>query len=86
MKKLVLILPVLGLVAACDTMEQRQITGTLAGAALGMAVSGKDDKAKGAVVGGMMGLGAATAMGPNGGNCLYQRPDGSQFEAPCRYQ
>lgn len=83
MKNLVLMLSVLGLVAACDTMEQRQITGTLGGAALGMAVSGSDDKAKGAVVGGLLGLGGATMMGPNAGNCIYQRPDGSQFEAAC---
>lgn len=84
MRILIWSLPALGLLAACDTMEQRQITGTLAGAALGMAVSGSDDKAAGAVVGGMMGLGAATMMGPNGGNCIWQRPDGSQYEAPCQ--
>lgn len=83
MKNLAWILPVLGLVAACDTMEQRQITGTLAGAALGMAVSGSDDKAAGALVGGTAGLAAATIMGPNAGNCTWQRPDGSQYEAPC---
>ncbi len=83
MKKLAWILPVLGLVSACDTMEQRQITGTLGGAALGMAVSGSNDKAKGAIIGGLLGLGGATAMGPNPGNCTYQRPDGSQYEAPC---
>jgi hypothetical protein len=82
-KNLVLMLSVLGLLTACETMEERQIAGTLGGAALGMAVSGSDDKAVGAVVGGMMGLGAATAMGPNPGNCIFQRPDGSQFEAPC---
>ncbi len=84
MKRLAWMVPALGLLAACDTMEQRQITGTLAGAGLGMAVSGSDDKAKGAVVGGLLGLGAATAMGPNGGNCVYQRYDGSRYEAPCQ--
>ena len=84
MKKMAWLLPVLGLLTACDTMEQRQITGTLGGAALGMAVSGRNDKAKGAVVGGLLGLGGATAMGTNPGNCLYQRADGSQYEAPCQ--
>lgn len=84
MKKMAWMLPVLGLLAACDTMEQRQITGTLGGAALGMAVSGRNDKAKGAIVGGLLGLGGATAMGPNPGNCNYQRADGSQYEAPCQ--
>jgi len=85
MKKLAFLLPVLGLVAACDTMEQRQITGTLAGAGLGMAVSGSDDKAQGAVIGGLAGLAAATMMGPNpsGTGCLYRNPDGSQFVAAC---
>ncbi len=83
MKRFVWILPVMAVVSACDTMEQRQITGTLAGAAAGMAVSGSNDKAKGAVVGGLLGLGTATMMGPNAGNCIFQRPDGSQFEAPC---
>lgn len=84
MKKMAWMLPVLGLLSACDTMEQRQITGTLGGAVLGMAVSGRNDKAQGAAVGGLLGLGGATMMGPNAGNCLYQRADGSQFEAPCR--
>ena len=83
MKKMTCMLPVLGLLAACDTMEQRQITGTLAGAALGMAVSGSNDKGVGAAVGGLAGLAAASAMGPNPGNCTWQRPDGSQYEAPC---
>ena len=84
MAKMVWMLPVLGLLAACDTMAQRQITGTLGGAALGMAVSGSDDKLTGALVGGGLGLAGATAMGPNAGNCLYQRADGSQYEAPCQ--
>ena len=84
MKKFVWLLPVLGLVAACDTMEQRQITGTLAGAGLGMAVSGSDDKAQGAVIGGLAGLAAATMLGQTSdGQCLYQRPDGTQYVAAC---
>jgi len=84
MKRMAWMLPALGLLAACDTMEQRQITGTLAGAALGMAVSGSDDKLSGALIGGTAGLAGATMLGPNGGNCIWQRPDGSQYEAPCQ--
>jgi len=85
MQRLAWALPLLGFLAACDTMEQRQITGTLAGAGLGMAVSGKDDKAQGAVIGGLAGLAAATMLGPNGnGQCIYQYPDGSQVVAACR--
>ena len=84
MNKLVLLLPDHGLVAACDTQEQRQITGTLAGAGLGMAVSGDDDKAQGAVIGGLAGLAAATMLGQTAnGQCLYQYPDGSQYTAAC---
>lgn len=85
MTRLAWALPLLGLLAACDTMEQRQITGTLGGAALGMAVSGDDDKAQGAVIGGLAGLAAATLIGPNdSGQCIYQYSDGTRITAPCQ--
>ena len=85
MNKFLMILPVMASLAACDTQEQRQLTGTLAGAAIGASVSSDDDKAKGVIIGGLAGLAAGTLIGGRDtqGRCLYERPDGSRYYASC---
>ncbi len=83
MKKILMVLPVLGLVAGCDTMQQQQLAGTAGGAALGALVT-PNDPTQGALIGGVVGLAAATLIGHTAtGQCLYQRNDGSQFVAAC---
>lgn len=85
MNKFLLILPVVASLAACETQEQRQLAGTLAGAAIGASVSNSEDKAKGVIIGGLAGLAAGTLIGGRDtqGRCLYQRPDGSRYYASC---
>ena len=85
MNKYLLILPMVASLAACETQEQRQLTGTLAGAAIGASVSNSDDKAKGVIIGGLAGLAAGTLIGgrDSPGRCLYQRPDGTRYYASC---
>lgn len=84
MKKLLMILPFAALLAACETPEQRLVTGAATGAALGAAVSSDDDRVKGALLGGVAGLAAATLIERNQyGECVYRRRDGSTFVARC---
>ena len=84
MKKILLFLPMLGLVAACGTLEQQQLAGTVGGAALGAAVAGPKNTMNGALVGGTLGLVAGSLIGRTAtGQCVYQRPDGTRFDGPC---
>lgn len=86
MNRFLMVLPLVGLLAACETQEQRQITGAATGALIGAAVSGDDDRFQGAVVGGVAGLAAGTLIGgqqDSQGRCLYERPDGSRYYAAC---
>ncbi len=85
MKKFLMVLPIIVGLSACETQEQRQLTGTLAGAAIGASVSNKDDKAKGVIIGGLAGLAAGTLVGGRDtqGRCLYERPDGSRYYSNC---
>ena len=85
MKKFLMVLPIIFGLSACETQEQRQLTGTLAGAAIGASVSNRDDKAKGVIIGGLAGLAAGTLVGGRDtqGRCLYERPDGSRYYAAC---
>lgn len=85
MKKILLILPLVAGLAACETTEQNQVAGALTGAAIGAAVSNDDDKSKGIIIGGLTGLAAGTLIGQRDsqGRCLYERPDGSRYYASC---
>ena len=85
MNKFLMILPLVAALSACETQEQRQLVGTLGGAAIGAAVSSDGDKAKGVIIGGLAGLAAGTLIGkPDAqGRCLYERPDGSRYYAAC---
>ena len=83
MTRFLLILPVLSMVAACDPLQQSQLAGTLGGAAIG-ALATPDDPEKGALIGGVIGLAAGSFIGYTaGGECDYQRQDGSRYTGPC---
>lgn len=84
MKKFLMALPMIAALAACDTQTQSTLTGAAAGAALGAAVSGDDDKVAGALIGGAAGAAAGNYVGrTQAGACVYQRPDGSRYTAAC---
>ncbi|TMM52818.1 glycine zipper 2TM domain-containing protein [Sulfitobacter sabulilitoris] len=84
MKKFLIALPMMALLAACDTPTQSTLTGAAAGAAVGAAVSGDDDKVVGALIGGAAGAAAGNYIGrTQAGACVYQRPDGSRYTASC---
>jgi len=83
MNKILWIVPLLAL-AACETPEQRALTGAATGAAVGAMVSSDKDRTKGALIGGGAGLLAATVIGQSAnGQCIYRRSDGSTYTAPC---
>ncbi|WP_108483219.1 glycine zipper 2TM domain-containing protein [Oceaniglobus ichthyenteri] len=85
MRRLFFVLPLVGLVAACDTPGQSTLTGAALGAATGAAVSGGNDKVVGALIGGAAGAAAGNYIGRANqpGQCVYQRSDGSRYTAPC---
>lgn len=84
MKSTLILLSVLTSLVACNTQEQRMITGTAAGMAVGAAVSSDEDRMKGALIGGAVGLAAGTLIGrDNTGRCIYQRSDGSRYYGAC---
>ena len=83
MNKFLVMLPLLGLVAACDTLQEQQLSGTAGGAVLGALVT-PNDPLQGALIGGVVGLAAGSFLGRNAsGECIYQRQDGSRFIGPC---
>lgn len=84
MRKFLLMLPLLGLVAACDQMSTNQQVGTAGGAIVGALVT-PGNPIEGAAIGGAIGLAAGSMIGhTTGGRCLYQRPDGTRYTAACR--
>lgn len=83
MTRFLLIVPLVGLVAACDPLQQSQLAGTVGGAAIG-ALATPNDPEKGALIGGVIGLAAGSFIGYNAsGQCVYQRQDGSRYTAAC---
>ena len=84
MKKLLIALPMIAALAACETQNQSTAAGALTGAALGAAVSNDSDNAQGAIIGGIAGAAAGNYLGrTQAGSCIYQRPDGSRYTAAC---
>lgn len=86
MKKLLIALPLVATLAACETAgpNQAALTGAALGAAAGAAVSGEDDKVQGAIIGAAAGAAAGNYIGRSqSGACVYQRPDGSRYTAAC---
>jgi outer membrane lipoprotein SlyB len=82
MKKLALILPLLGLLAACDTTQGTQAMGTVAGAALGSAMAPEGSRTEGALIGATAGLIAGSVVAAQG-QCNWTNPDGTTYLAPC---
>jgi uncharacterized protein YcfJ len=85
MNRFLLVLPIVAALAACETQGQNQIAGTAAGALIGASVSNDDDKLRGALIGGAVGLAAGTLVSgrDSQGRCLYERPDGTRYYANC---
>ncbi len=84
MKKLLMIIPLIAVVAACDTPNQSALTGAALGAAAGAAVSGKDDKIVGALIGGAAGAAAGNYIGrTQSGQCVYENSQGQRYTAAC---
>ncbi len=84
MKKLFLALPMVAALAACNDPQTSTLAGAAVGAAAGAAVSGDDDKVVGALVGGAAGAAAGSYIGrTQTGDCIYQRPDGTRYNAAC---
>ena len=83
MKKIILMLPLLGMMAACDSLTQKEQIGTAGGAVVGALVTPGNPVA-GAAIGGAVGLaGAALIEHASNGRCVYQRPNGSRYTANC---
>jgi uncharacterized protein YcfJ len=88
MRKLLFIVPTVLALGACDTMPSSQdratIGGAAAGAVLGAAVSNDEDRTKGVLAGAAAGALAGRLLSQTqSGACLYERPDGSQYQAAC---
>ena len=92
LKKSLLALPLVALIAGCQGMGgmgmggtgQSTAGGALLGAAAGAAIADDGDRFEGAVIGGALGAAAGNLVGRSqNGNCVYQRPDGSRYVATC---
>lgn len=85
MSKFLYLLPLVSLVAACETPQQTAFSGAATGAAIGAAVSDDGDKVKGAALGGAAGLVAGSLIGQAStpGQCVYSDAYGRRFVAPC---
>jgi len=84
MKKLLIALPLVAALAACETQNQNVAAGALSGAALGAAVSSSDDAVKGALLGGVAGAAAGSYIGQTRtGKCVYQNSAGQRYTAAC---
>lgn len=81
-----LLIPVFALTACVETTPtQNTILGTVGGAAAGVAVSSREDRTKGAIVGAGLGALAGTYLGQtsNKGQCYYRNSAGQRYVAAC---
>lgn len=84
MKRILLVIPLAFGLAACDTQPTSTAYGAGVGALAGAALSSKDDRAKGALIGAAAGAVAGNYIGrTQSGQCIYQRGDGSRYTAAC---
>ncbi len=89
MKKLMVALPMVALLAGCQGSgmggnNQGALTGAALGAATGAAVSGGDDRVAGALIGGAVGAAAGNYIGQTQrGNCVYENQYGERYTAAC---
>ena len=83
MTKFLVMLPVLGLLGACDQFTNSEGAGALGGAAIGAAIT-PGNRVEGALLGGAVGLAAGSLVGHTAsGQCLYRRSDGTEYTAAC---
>jgi uncharacterized membrane protein len=75
----------LGLSACVATPEQNTAVGALSGAAIGAAVSSKEDKTQGILTGAAVGAIAGTYLGKTSqpGRCYYRNSNGQRYIAAC---
>lgn len=85
MKKLLVVLPMMALLAACDTPTQSAFAGAGAGAAAGALVSSKEDRLAGAAIGSTIGAIAGDYAGrqQQAQNCTYRNSAGQSYVAAC---
>lgn len=85
MVRFALVLPVIGLLAACDTPTNSALAGAATGAAVGAAVSGDDDRLAGAAIGGTIGAIAGDYIGRTQDvtRCRYRDAYGREYIAAC---
>ena len=88
MNRILMVLPLLGALAACDPngnsqFSNNQLGATAGGAALGAIVT-PHNRLQGALIGSAVGLAAGSLLSrQSNGQCLYQRPDGTRYTASC---
>ena len=80
MKRTLLALPLIALVAGCATQEQNTIAGAAAGGLVGAAVGDRNGALIGTAIGAVAGANANTGAKPS---CVYTEADGSRYNAPC---
>jgi uncharacterized membrane protein len=75
----------LGLSACVATPDQNLAVGALSGAAIGAAVSSKEDKTQGILTGAAVGAIAGTYLGRTSqpGRCYYRNSNGQRYIAAC---
>jgi hypothetical protein len=87
MKKILLVLPLTASVAACQMTPENQsaVSGGVAGAAIGAAVSDDGDRLEGAALGAAVGTAAGALIGAANqpGQCRYRDAYGREYIAPC---
>ena len=85
MYKLLVALPLMLGLAACETQGQSTLLGAATGAAIGRTVSGPGDKTLGTLVGGAAGAIAGNLIGRTNtpGECLYEAANGQRYRARC---
>jgi len=81
MKKLIVLLFAVGLVAGCETPGQTAMAGAATGAAIGAATTGQNET-RGALIGAATGLAAGAAVAA--ARTIAAASDGCRGHRPCR--
>ena len=83
--RMIAVLICAGLLAGCTTTEKRAAGGAVVGAGAGAVVGGIAGGGRGAATGAAVGAVAGALIGAatTPGDCIYRRPDGSEYVAPC---